>query len=291
MLWLTLTRTDIVADVVLLQQHMVAPIVRNLKEANVALRRAKATAVFNGLHFRRLAGPLRCLSITDASHVSKATVHAQEAKLVLLTEDKVDLRGADQWLSASTVHKLEGFAHPLYTGARKATRVSHSTSHGEALGVLGGLQIAQLVVNRWTEPYCEVLFGITVPRPLDLLKIQNEHRVLIPIDCLTDCMDVWELICSARGLANDTSQRVVILGLREYRQLGIVRALMHCPTHCMIADGLTKVGRFPQLLLHSTSGMLRFEIGDKFFRLSVSPQLKIAEASSADLSGAAADKD
>ena len=48
--------------------------------------------------------------------------------------------------------------------------------------------------------------------------------VLVPVDCYTDCMDVWGLVCSARGLSNDKTQRLVILGLREYRRYGLIRA-------------------------------------------------------------------
>ena len=90
---------------------------------------------------------------------------------------------------------------------------------------------------------------------------------------MTDCMDLYELLTSAKGLSNDKSQRLVILSLREYRQLGIIRATYHCPTALMLADGLTKVGNFPQLLRYCTTGLLVLNYKpEQFFRLSVGPR-------------------
>ena len=84
---------------------------------------------------------------------------------------------------------------------------------------------------------------------------------------MTDCMDLFELVCSKKGLNNDTSQRVVILSLREFRALGIIRALVHVPTVAMLADGLTKIGKFPQLMKFCTTGVVPFTIKDELNRL------------------------
>ena len=119
---------------------MVSPVVRDIKTANNILRKATANGTYNGLHFRKLAFPIRLLSITDASHVSKSTLHAQEAKMVLLTTDP-GVRHHSEWVNSSEVTVHSGYGHPLYNTARKATRVSHSTSHGEGLGVLAGAQM------------------------------------------------------------------------------------------------------------------------------------------------------
>ena len=73
-------------------------------------------------------------------------------------------------------------------------------------------------------------------------------------------MDVWGLVCSARGLSNDKTQRLVMLGLREYRRYGLIRATIHIPASAMLADGITKVGKFLQLLRYSTTGLILLEI-------------------------------
>ena len=96
--------------------------------------------------------------------------------------------------------------------------------------------------------------------------------MVLDIEAMTDCMDLFELMCSKKGLSNDTSQRVVVLNLREFRSLGIIRALFHVPTVAMLADGLTKVGKFLQLLRYCTTGNVTFPIkDDKPFRISLSP--------------------
>ena len=100
------------------------------------------------------------------------------------------------------------------------------------------------------------------------LKAQTLNLVLVPVDCYTDCMDVWELVCSARGLSNDKTQRLVILGLREYRRYGLIRATIHIPTSAMLADGITKVGKFVQLLRYSTTGRIVWgDLQGKNFRI------------------------
>ena len=94
------------------------------------------------------------------------------------------------------------------------------------------------------------------------LGLQNQSEIQQMVDDM----------CSKKGLSNDTSQRVVVLSLREFRALGIIRALIHVPTVAMLADGLTKVGKFPQLLRFCTTGHVTFPIkDDKTFRISLSP--------------------
>ena len=271
MLWLTLTRQDLIADIALLQQHMVAPQVKHLKLANATLRKAKDTSVLNGLHFRRLPGPTKLLCISDASHANSRTVYAQEGRLVLLVRDAPRLRDLPEKCPTGTADAMESHGHPLYSSGRKSTRVSQSTSASESLALLGVTQVAQLIANRLAEPLLGPAKGLWIPRPLDCLRIQEENAVFLDTDAMTDCMDVFELLCSKKGLSNDTTQRVVILSLREFRALGIIRGLFHVPTSAMLADGLTKPGKFPQLHRFCTCGIASFPVGDKSLRLSISP--------------------
>ena len=167
---------------------------------------------------------------------------------------------------------MEGYGHPLYSTGRKATRVSHSTSHGESLAMLDGIQVAQLIASRNSEPFFSHYVCPRIPTPMDCLTTQNLNLVLVPIDCLTDCMDVFELVCSAKGLSNDETQRLVILGLRELRRYGLFRALIHVPTSVMLADGITKVGKIANLLRFGSTGYVRWgDLGDKCFRISALP--------------------
>ena len=196
LLWLTISRMDIVADVVVLQQAMVTPTVKDLKKAIATYHNAVKNSTMNGLHFRKLAPPFRLANYNDSSHVSNHSLHPQEGRGIFLMTDPKVLRRLPEWVDIKACECFEGHANPLFSSAKKATRVSHSTSHGESLAFLGGAQIAQLLANRLTEPFTKVLFDMANPSPLQMLEIQNFHAVLVPIDVFTDCMDVWELVCN-----------------------------------------------------------------------------------------------
>ena len=95
-----------------------------------------------------------------------------------------------------------GYGHTLYFTARKAARVSHSTSHAETNACVGGLQVAQLISSRMTELFATQITG-SPARPRQLLELEQNNVLLIPCDAVTDCMDLFELITGARGLTTD----------------------------------------------------------------------------------------
>ena len=260
MLWLCLTRVDLISDVTQLQQVMVSPTVSDIKRANAALKKAKDQATLAGIHFRRLQPPLRLVAVSDSSHLTKLTVYAQEARMVLLMSDKRGEVGeCGEWISPENSAFLEGQAHTLYATGKKSTRVSHSTSHAECLALLGCSQVATLIANRFTEPFLPVLFGIRAPKPLDILRVQDRGLLILPVDGVTDCMDAFELVCNSKGLSSDTTQRAVVLSLRELRLRRSLRRIYHFPTCIMLADGLTKVGKFFQLLRFSSCGIFSLD--------------------------------
>ena len=101
----------------------------------------------------------------------------------------------------------------------------------------------------------------------DLSIIQDKGLTIILVDHITDCMDLYELVCGMKGLSADKNQRLVITSLREDRSRGFIRRFMHWPTSIMLADGLTKVGVFPQLLRYATTGIVKLELAcDKHIR-------------------------
>ena len=104
--------------------------------------------------------------------------------------------------------------------------------------------------------------------PTDLLYLQSENMSILPIDHVTDCMKLFELMCNAKGLSSHKNQRIAILALREDRMSGRLRFIMHWPTAAMVADGLTKAGLFPQLMLFVTTGKLQLPLKpEQFVRL------------------------
>jgi len=87
-------------------------------------------------------------------------------------------------------------------------------------------------------------------------------------------MDAFELVCGSKGLSNDTTQRAVVLTLRELRARRDIRTVFHYPTCVMLGDGLTKPGRFAQLLKLSTCGIFNLDALDnkeQSIRVCMSP--------------------
>eukprot|EP00959_Pyramimonas_sp_CCMP1952_P151311 3166168-Pyramimonas_sp.AAC.1 len=72
-------------------------------------------------------------------------------------------------------------------------------------------------------------------------------QYIAPIDHLTDCKDMVELVTDLKGVPQDKQQRLAAMALREERMPRRMRYSMHIPTDVMIADALTKPGVFPQL--------------------------------------------
>ena len=221
----------------------------------------------NGLHFRRLQFPLRICSIADCGHATKKSCYPYEGKLVLIMEDKTDQINTEEWLESQHRHLLEGYGHPIYFSARKATRISHSTSHAETLSAVGCTQTAALVSHRMTEVFAQTLLNKQRYTPTDLLSLQERGMSILPVDHVTDCMDLFELMCNSKGLSSDKSQRVAILALREDRMSGRLRWIMHFPAAAMIADGLTKSGVFLQLMRFVTSGLILLPLKPEQFIL------------------------
>ena len=222
----------------------------------------------NGLHFHVLEWPLRIVSIADCGHATKKSCYPYEGKLVLIMSDKTSKIDATEWMESSHRHLLEGHGHPIYFSARKATRISHSTSHAETLSAVGCTQTAQLVSHRITEVFAQTLLGRQRYTPTDLLTLQHSNMSVVPIDHVTDCMDLFELVCGSKGLASDKSQRVAVMALREDRMSGRLRYILHYPTAAMLADALTKSGIFLQIMRFCTTGIVALPLkADQWIRI------------------------
>ena len=147
--------------------------------------------------------------------------------------------------------------------------MSHSTSHAETLSGVGCSQVSILISSRVTELFAQQLNPrLTTPKALDLLHMQETNQNIVPVDHVTDCMDLFELVTNVKGLSSDKAQRLAILALREDRITRRIHSFVHVPTKAMLADGLTKDGVFDQLLAYATTGtwMLRLN-ADQFVRI------------------------
>ncbi|CAE8712610.1 unnamed protein product [Polarella glacialis] len=260
LLWLCITRMDLIAEVVLLQGHVTAPTYGQLRAANALVVRAKKYAAGCGLHFCKLTPPLRILTITDASHASKLSSYAQEGVIVLLTEDRqprLDL--VNKELTDFDCVLQSGRCHVFIGNSNKAKRISSSTSHAETLAATNGRECAQLLAMRLHE----ILGGQKKISLSAMITVQEHGSWVIPIDHCTDCRDFYELATGVKGVPQDKGQRLYVLSIREDRLTGKIRFFFLIPTSTMLADGLTKVMFSRQLLQLMTSGAYTFFNEDK----------------------------
>ena len=262
LLWLTSSRPDLIADVGVLQSRVHKATVSDLRTANGVVKKAKDKRFVQlGIVYKKLPleRGMRLVCIHDASAASKNRNYSQDGILILLMSDTLSFRPEVHTLSGNDTHEAiyGGRAHILWCHGAKAKRISYSTSHAETLAAISGLETASLVNLRLSE------IQMTAKQPtLQMLAAVQESPV-IPVDCMTDCRDLWELTCGTKTLPQDRSQRIYILAHREARLAGRLRWLIWVPTASMTADAFTKVMVSPALLLLLSSGIVHFRNEDK----------------------------
>eukprot|EP00973_Karenia_brevis_P074523 10356411-Karenia_brevis.AAC.1 len=57
---------------------------------------------------------------------------------------------------------------------------------------------------------------------------------IVLVDEVTDCMDVFELVCGARGAPHDKNQRVAVMSLREDCFRCNIKSSQQWPTACLL---------------------------------------------------------
>ena len=113
-----------------------------------------------------------------------------------------------------------------------------------------------MVAQRFTKIFAAHIFG--VPPTIKLMqRLQDDNISIIPVDHITDCHDMFDLVCGAKGIPADKNQRVAILSLREDRLTGRIRQFYHMPSELILADALTKPGLFKEMMFYLTTGIWR----------------------------------
>eukprot|EP00435_Cladocopium_sp_Y103_P051431 s1017_g16.t1 len=253
LLWITATRLDIVADVSVLQSRVTTATVKELKLANEVLVKAKDCREA-ALHYRRFQTPhQRLVCIHDASSANNGRHYAQEGILVMLADDN----WRHQTMEHEVIHDDEsvkmhgGVMHLLHAHGGKAKRISYSTSHGETLSMVNGMESTTLVMVRLSE----VMHISLQPTLKELVEIQEHGNPALPSDYYMDCRDLFELSTGQKVLPQDKTQRLYVLGIREGRLTGRIRQISLIPTQSMTADALTKPMQSPELLQFLTTGI------------------------------------
>ena len=255
LMWTGLTRPDLLAELSGLQSVMNKATVKHLKEANNLIERAKRDKDV-AIYYRPFnTDQLRIVCVHDASAATATKNYAQEGVLVFLMEDHLDIKQDHIVCTDEFVSKyVSGAAHLLHVQSSKAKRVSYSTSHGETLAAMNGLECATLISTRLSE----ISHGHKQPTLQQLLAIQEKGNAHWPVDMMTDCRDYWSLSTGERSLPQDKSQRIYLLALREARACGRMRWNILTPTECMTSDALTKTMESLCLRHFLSSGVVKF---------------------------------
>ena len=258
LLWLTSTRLDLIAEVSFLQSKVTSAKVRDLKQANVVLKKAQEYKDL-GIHYKKFkTDQQRLVCIHDASAASKGRNYAQEGVLVCMMDDFFVNEKASEWCSDEEALLHGGVAHVIYAHGCKAKRVSYSTSHGETLSMVNGLESSTLCMLR----LAEMMHPKREPTIKDLISIQEAGHRELPMDFYGDCRDLYELITGERTLPQDKSQRLYILAIKEARLAGRIRYTSLVPTESMTADSLTKAMISTCMLLLLSAGVVVFRNED-----------------------------
>ena len=238
LLWLTATRLDLIAEVCILQSMVTKATIGHLKQANQVVRKAQSEVGPGlGLYFRKLRAPFRLACIHDSSAAGSVRQYAQEGIMILLMEDRLrDLVSYEEVMEDRQTHLLGGKCHVLWAHGAKAKRVSYSTSHAETLAAVSCMETSTLVA------VClgELLYTPEAPTVQSLLLLQEGGVPQLPCDGYTDCKDMWELASGSTSVAQDKTQRLYVMSLREARLSGKQRWLILTPTESMLSDALTK---------------------------------------------------
>ena len=206
LLYLCFTRADIMADVTLLSSRMNRGTIKDMREANATINRSQKYP-HNGLIFRKLKPPLVLYSISDASFASASTSYAVEGHCVCLAEQRTIHAYKDGMFTSKA---LDSQVHLLLASSKKAKRVSHSTSHAEALAMYNTTVQTEQVAARLTETRCP-----WPPTLAQCITVEENGSFDTPLWQITDCMDLLELITGRKGVPQDRSFRLIILALRE----------------------------------------------------------------------------
>ena len=255
LMWTSLTRPDLLAELSTLQSIMNKGKVQHLKDINGLIERAKKDKEA-AIYYRQLQETYyRIVIIHDASAATSTKNYAQEGVIVVLMNDFINTNknhviATDEFARTT----LSGKAQLLHVQSNKAKRISYSTSHGETLAAINGLECATLISAR----LAEITYGPSRPTVAQLLAVQENGCSWFPADSHTDCRDFYELSTGLRAIPQDKSQRLYLIAHREARASGRLRWLILTPTQCMTADALTKVMSSPCMMKWLTTGCIDF---------------------------------
>ena len=179
LMWACVTRPDIMAELAQLQGIVTRACGRHLHQAKALVKRAQADAEACLIYLPLPRRHLRLFCIHDASAASSTKNYAQEGVVILLMADNINMEKEHYVADDSFAqNQLSGRAQLVYASSNKAKRISYSTSHGETLAAINGLENATLLSARFSE----ITTGGNKPSTHDLLAVQEHGARHFPVD-------------------------------------------------------------------------------------------------------------
>ena len=146
LMWACVTRPGLMAELAVLRSVVTKANGVHLRQAKALVKRAQddveACLIYRPLPRRHL----RIFCIHDASAASSTKNYAQEGVVILLVADNVNIPKEHYVVdNGFAKNQLSGRAQVVYASSNKAKRVSYSTSHGETLMAINGLETPTLL--------------------------------------------------------------------------------------------------------------------------------------------------
>ena len=218
MAWLGVTSPHALVSASLLQGCLPEPTFDDVHKLNTNLQQLRET--YQPLQYRKINGPLRLVMIGDSSFANS---------------DKYSQGGYILFLTAADDNSLCNAFMILDFKSNKSKRVATSTMHAEALAKLFGLEGALFVQSYLAE--------IAAPQTstLDLLEPEKLPE-LIELVSATDCEDLYAVLTApAQPSTGNKHLGLYIAALREFKEVGRIRAWIWLDTRDCLANILTKL--------------------------------------------------
>jgi hypothetical protein len=237
--WTGVTSAAAQAGASLYQACLPEPKLDDLRHLNCFL--AQMQELYEAIVFRHDLGnydALRLLTVGDSS-LGNVSKYSQGGHFVLLVKESDFMLG--------------GFCSVICFKSAKSKRVASSSFHAETLSLMSAVEDASFL-QTW-------MLEMKQPTLTSFELINAEASQLIPMICVTDCMDLLEaLVKPAVASISNRSMALYIQALREFHSSKRVTSWCWCDTRDNVANGLTKLnddGTLPMepiqhMLLHGS---------------------------------------
>ena len=163
-----------------------------------------------------------------------------ESKLLVTTDsslgnaEKYSQGGHLVWLCSDLQGKAGGHMLLLSNRSGRSKRVASSTMSAETLALTGGVEEASLL-QTW-------LYELMNPGMSARALLNIDPELLTPMDCGTDCNDLYEvLVKPAAPAPTNKALTLYLSALRADKEVRRIRSWLWFDTLDMLANSLTKV--------------------------------------------------